>query len=97
MSDKRSCYVYRCSRKPDMYLYLADKDDFSVVPDVVRNGLGIPEFAMELELDEHSKLAKEDPARVLQNLDDNGFHLQMPDNTPVEELMAKIARQTSHH
>ena len=97
MSDKRNCFIYRCSRKPDMYIYLAEKDDFSVVPDTVMNGLGLTEFAMELELGEDSKLAKEDPKQVLDNLEANGFHLQLPDDTPIEELMARLARQTSHH
>lgn len=97
MSEKTSCFIYRCTRKADMYIYLAEKDDFSKVPDTIMNGLGLTEFAMELELDENSKLAKEDPRAVISNLKDNGFHLQLPDNTPVEELMAKLARETSHH
>lgn len=98
-ADKReaNCFIYRCSRKPDMYIYLAEKDDFSKVPDAIMNGLGITEFAMDLALGENSKLAREDPKVVMQNLADNGFHLQLPDDTPVEELMAKIARHTSHH
>lgn len=97
MSDKTSCYIYRCSRKQDTYIYLAEKDDFSVVPDAVMNGLGLTEFAMELDIDENTRLAKEDPEVVLQNLKDNGFHIQLADNTPIEELMAKLARETSHH
>lgn len=90
-------YIYRCSRKPDMYIYLAEKDDFSKVPDAIMNGLGITEFAMELALDENRKLAKEDPKKVLDNIQENGFHLQLPDETSVEAIMAKISRQTSHH
>ncbi len=97
MSETVTCYIYRCSRKPDMYIYLAEKDDFSCVPDTIMNGLGITEFAMELELHAGKKLAREDPAVVMQNLEENGFHLQLPDNTPVEEIMAKISRQVSHH
>ena len=97
MSDTLTCYIYRCSRKPDMYLYLAEKDDFDCVPDAVRNGLGLTEFAMELELHPGKKLARENPVTVIANLKEHGFHLQLPDNTPVEEIMARIARQTSHH
>ena len=97
MSESVTCYIYRCSRKPDMYIYLAEKDVFSCVPDAIMNGLGITEFAMELELHADKKLAREDPAVVMQNLEENGFHLQLPDNTPVEEIMAKISRQVSHH
>jgi len=92
-----SCYIYRCSRKPDMYIYLAEKDDFSKVPATIMNGLGITEFSMELELDADKKLAKENAAEVMRNLEENGFHLQLPDDTPVEDIMAKISRVTSHH
>jgi len=84
-------YIYRCSRKPDMYIYLAEEDDFSNVPKEIFNSLGIVEFAMELELDPNKKLAKEDPELVIKNLQENSFHLQLPSETPIEELMAKIA------
>ncbi|MCW8922921.1 MAG: YcgL domain-containing protein [Gammaproteobacteria bacterium] len=87
------CYIYRCSRKPDMYIYLAEEDDFSKVPKDIFNSLGIIEFAMELELSPDKKLAKEDPIKVMANLKENSFHLQLPDETPVEELMTKIAQK----
>lgn len=86
------CYIYRCSRKPDLYLYLAEKDDFSRVPSNILKSLGSVEFAMELALSPERKLAREEPARIMENLAEHGFHLQLPDVTPVEELMAKIAR-----
>lgn len=97
MSKSVTCYIYRCSRKPDMYIYLAEKDDFSCVPDTIMNGLGITELAMELELHANRKLAKENPVKVMQNLEQNGFHLQLPDSTPVEDILAKISRQSSLH
>ena len=87
------CYIYRCSRKPDMYIYLAEEDDFSKVPKEIFNSLGIITFAMELELSANKKLAKEDPVLIMKNLQENSFHLQLPNNTPIEELMAKIAHK----
>ena len=87
------CYIYRCSRKPDMYIYLAEEDDFSKVPKDIYNSLGIVEFAMELEISTDRKLARENPEKVMKNLKENGFHLQLADETPIEELMAKLARK----
>ncbi|MDH5611004.1 MAG: YcgL domain-containing protein [Gammaproteobacteria bacterium] len=84
-------YIYRCSRKPDMYIYLAEEDDFSNVPKNIFNSLGIITFAMELEISPDKKLAREDPVKVIGNLKEHGFHLQLPDQTPIEELMAQIA------
>ena len=87
-----NCYIYRCSRKPDMYIYLAEEDDFSNVPKEIFNSLGIISFAMELELDANKKLAREDPVLIIKNLEEHSFHLQLPSETPVEELMAKITQ-----
>lgn len=85
-------YIYRCSRKPDMYIYLAEEDNFSTVPKEIYNSLGIIEFAMELELKEDMKLSREDPSKVINNLQEHGFHLQLPRDTPVEKMMANIAK-----
>jgi uncharacterized protein YcgL (UPF0745 family) len=87
------CYIYRCSRKPDIYIYLAEEDDFSKVPKDIYNSLGIIEFAMELELSADRKLAKEDSEQVMKNLKENSFHLQLADETPVEELMSALTRK----
>ncbi len=74
-----------------MYIYLAEEDDFTNVPRAIFNSLGIVSFAMELELSADTKMAREDPAFVMHNLQKNSFHLQLPGQTPIEELMAKIA------
>ena len=72
------CYVYRSARKPDTYLYVAEKDDFSKVPEALLGVFGAPQFALEFELTAERRLAQEDPAQVLGNLKERGFHLQMP-------------------
>ena len=76
-----------------MYIYLAEEDDFSNVPKEIFNSLGIITFSMELEITTDKKLAREDPVVVMTNLKEHGFHLQLPDQTPVEELMARIAKK----
>ena len=88
-----TCYIYRCSAKADMYLYLAEKDDFEVLPDLLSKNLGILEFTLELVLDKNKKLACEDPVKVMKNLQTQGFHLQMPVEMPVDQLLAKIAKE----
>lgn len=87
-----NCYIYRCSRKPDLYIYLAEKDDFSSVPAEIMRSLGITELSMEIELKADTKLAREDVTRVMKNLDEKGFHLQLPGDTPVEAIMARLAK-----
>jgi uncharacterized protein YcgL (UPF0745 family) len=72
------CYVYRSSRKPETYIYLPKKDEFDDIPEALMRVFGEPEFALEFELTPDRALAQEDPTEVLQNLEDRGFHLQMP-------------------
>lgn len=84
-------YIYRCSRKPDMYLYLAGRDDFSKVPPVIMKSLGNTTFTMSLDINSERRLARENPQTVLRNLDEHGFHLQLPPETPIDELMKHIA------
>ena len=85
-------FIYRSSRKPDLYIYLSEEDDFSKVPKEIYNSLGIIEFAMELEIKKDMRLARENPQIVLEHLNEHGFHIQLPDNTSIEKIMAKIAR-----
>ena len=86
------CYIYRCSRKEDMYIYLAEQDDFSKVPPEIMRAIGITELAMELELEADTQLARENAGNVMKNLADKGFHLQLPGETSIEEIMARLAK-----
>jgi len=86
-----TCYIYRCSAKTDMYLYLAEEDNFEIVPDELTKNLGTTQLAMTLELNRDKKLAKEDAALIIDNLQEKGFHLQMPSETPISEILEKIA------
>ena len=72
------CAVYKSLKKQDTYLYLASKDDFSKVPESLMKLLGEPVHVMDLELSPERKLAQEDAAEVLRNLEERGWHLQMP-------------------
>lgn len=92
--NKITSYIYRCSAKQDMYIYLAEKDHFDCIPDELNKSLGTLTFVMELQLDQQRKLAKENPQKVINNLQQQGFHLQMPSDTPVEEIMERIANSS---
>lgn len=76
--DDLHCWVYRSPRKQEMYLYLAGEDAFDRVPDTLLERFGQPVLVIELELSQERQLAREDVNTVMANLDDQGFHLQMP-------------------
>jgi uncharacterized protein YcgL (UPF0745 family) len=72
------CFVYASRRKPDTYLWLAKRDDFDVLPDSLRGMLGELRFVLELQLDAHRQLPREDATQVLAHLREQGWHLQLP-------------------
>ena len=82
------CHIYRSNRKVDTYLYLLDKDDFSVIPEDLLRVFGPPEFSFSFDLTQERKLAKEDSAEVLDNLKNQGYHLQLQDDILVEQMLA---------
>ena len=71
-------FVYRSSRQPETYLYLAARDAFECVPAPLRERLGPLVFALELDLVPGRRLAREDPEAVRASLAARGYHLQMP-------------------
>jgi len=71
-------HIYKSLRKPDAYLYLRDKDAFNLVPEAVREPLGILEFVMSLEITENRVLARANAGVVRSNLTERGFYLQVP-------------------
>ena len=72
-------YVYNSSKKRGYYVYLAQKDAFDVIPDNLKPALGELSLALTFELTPQRKLAQEDPETVRQNIEKNGFHIQISD------------------
>ena len=58
-----NCYIYRCSAKQDMYIYLAEENNFDCIDEKLKNSLGELSFAMALIINKDTKLAKEVPGR----------------------------------
>lgn len=72
------CAIYKSKLRQDTYLYLANKDDFTRLPDNLVTLLGKPLYVMDLELSPTRKLAQENVLEVMQNLQVRGWHLQLP-------------------
>lgn len=85
-----NCFIYRSQKKRGLYVYLPEKDDFSALPENIKKSIGELEFSFQLELNENRKMAREDPVVVINNINNNGFHLQMP--VDIEEILASISR-----
>ncbi|MES9903369.1 MAG: YcgL domain-containing protein [Sedimenticola sp.] len=83
-ADITPCWVYRSSRKSEMYLYLAREDEFDQLPETLMKQFGAPSLVMSLELHPRRPLAREDVAIVLERLQQQGYYLQMPPNLEPE-------------
>lgn len=88
------CFVYRSSKKDGLYVYLAEEDGLDKLPEPVQKQMGEPEFAMALDLSKRASLGHEDITIVRKNLEDQGFHIQMPrDIEHLVEQAAKASKQ----
>ncbi len=72
------CHVYKSRKRPDTYVYLAEKDAFAALPEALRQHLGELERALEFELDPQRRLARVEASTVLAALAQTGYFLQLP-------------------
>ena len=73
--------IYKSSKKQDSYLYIEQEDDFSRVPEMLISALGTLKFVMTLDLNSQKKLARADIKQVISALQQDGFYLQMPNES----------------
>lgn len=91
---KRICSIYKSPRKREMYLYVDKRDALERVPEGLLTAFGAPQHAFDLVLSPERKLAREDIAKVLENLEKQGYHLQMPppEDEYIEHLPDELLR-----
>jgi uncharacterized protein YcgL (UPF0745 family) len=75
---KRLCSIYRSPKIEGMYLYVDMRDDLKRVPEVLLERFGRPQLSMKMALDPSRQLARADINKVLQEIEEKGFYLQMP-------------------
>ena len=77
-SIKRFCSVYKSDKKQEMYLYIDRKAEFNSLPEGLLSLFGKPEHVLDLILTPEKSLARVDATKVLDEIQTNGFYLQMP-------------------
>jgi len=81
--------IYKSSKKNDSYLYIEQEGEFSRVPEILLTALGKLELVMTLELSAERKLVRADVQQVMNALEQEGFYLQMPDESEKLALAGK--------
>lgn len=82
-------FVYKSRRRADTYVFLAARDDFTRLPEPLRERLGELSFVLEVALSADRRLARSDPDTVRAHLAERGYHLQWPHT---EEMQAPDAQ-----
>lgn len=92
---KRICSIYQSSKRSGMYLYVLKSDALERVPEALMLAFGKAKHAFDLVLSPERKLASEDITVVLENLDKQGYHLQMPpaEDEYIEHLPEELLRR----
>ncbi|MEE9494316.1 MAG: YcgL domain-containing protein [Gammaproteobacteria bacterium] len=75
-----NCVVYKSANKnkAGYYLYVEQSDDFSRVPESLIGLMGDLEFVLKTCLSPEKSLAQVGVAEVMQQIQEQGFFLQMP-------------------
>ncbi|MGB1198479.1 MAG: YcgL domain-containing protein [Thalassotalea sp.] len=79
------CAVYKSPKKAHTYLFVKKRDDFSEVPDALKAMFGTPTLVTIINLATKDKLSLSDIDKVKENLNSQGFYLQLP--PPQEDLL----------
>lgn len=79
------CTVYRCSREPEMYIYVDRSDGLARVPEELQRRAGKLSEVMTIKLLPERKLARAKAPDVLAAIASQGFYLQLPpDKQPAQ-------------
>tara|TARA_R110000787_G_scaffold58117_21_gene132500 strand:- start:15327 stop:15605 length:279 start_codon:yes stop_codon:yes gene_type:complete len=73
-----SCTVYRCSKQPEMYLYVREGLETTELPEALLSKAGKLTHVMDLSLTPERKLARVKTEAVIAQLGGNGWFLQLP-------------------
>ncbi|MFJ4154085.1 YcgL domain-containing protein [Pseudomonas sp. NPDC089752] len=92
---KHICSIYKSPRKNEMYLYVLKAEGLERVPEALLPFFGKPVHAFDLVLTPERQLAREDITKVLENLANQGYHLQMPpaEDEYIEHLPEELLRR----
>lgn len=86
MNDSLHCYIYKCLRKAETYLFVLKENDFSAVPAPLLDTLGKVEKVIDIELTPQRKMARGNARQIIYDLKQTGFHLQLPPNKKPESI-----------
>ena len=88
---KLICDIYKSPREEEMFLYVNKTEALTRVPEALLEKFGKPRHVMTLLLEPGKKLARVEVERVMEQIEETGFYLQMPPlkDTEMQEIHLK--------
>ncbi|SDJ67819.1 YcgL domain-containing protein [Microbulbifer yueqingensis] len=90
---KTVCDIYRSPREEEMYLYVDKREGTARVPEALLKLFGQPQHLVTMVLTPEKRLARAEAGKVLEEIRERGFYLQMPPAR--DDEMRAIAAQNS--
>ncbi len=74
------CAVYKSQKKDETYVFIPTTTSLTDLPEDLLKVLGQTEMIMNLKLTAEKKMARGTAAAIMKSIEEQGFHLQMPEN-----------------
>ena len=73
-----TCEIYKSKKNEELYLYVEQSERFDRVPPSLLDQINQEKIIMTVMLSPERKLARADVEKVLLEIQEKGFYLQMP-------------------
>lgn len=80
---KIECEIYKSKKNEELYLYIDKNKGFGDVPQVLLDKINRDQPILTLALAPERKLARADVGKVIAEICEKGFYLQMPPLDPI--------------
>ena len=70
--------IYKSTLRDEMYLYVEKKDKLKKIPPALTEAIGKIDHVLDMLLTPERKLARADTDKVISEIKEKGFYLQMP-------------------
>ncbi len=82
--NKRFCSVFKSPKRAEMYIYVDRSQDLEQLPEALLAVFGEPCHVLDMVLTPSKKLARVEADKVLADIEEKGFFLQMPPSSDVD-------------
>lgn len=79
------CEVHKSLKKDETYIFIESTSSLSELPDTLTKVLGKTELVMTLNLTPDKIMARGTAAEIMLSIEQQGFHLQMPENPQLND------------